>query len=273
MKNPIYTVEFKVDTQGIHKEVRGFENVKTAGFFEPGWTMPLLWHDIFEHWHEETKYFKTAQLSQAGECVAMGIRQFIYENSNLIDRYSSYNKYHGVECNNWNVCIGQCVENLPDSTDEDGNPYAENANEYPNDFNYTTLPDWDKTNQFEGYAKRYAKEYYADKLTDELANEIELAYSYGYWLGEKLFSDKLNMIYSFCENLKLFLDKTGIGATDYYSAPDFPIDGEMLTVKVGKKNIVAEFCGVKITANQSEETAMKQIRSFLNKMESELIYY
>ncbi len=263
---PIYEAQFRVSING-DSDMNGFENVATAGFFEPGWNMNLLFHDIFEHWFENSKYFKTDSLSQAGECVALGIRTYFDSDcyNNLVQRFAMYNEHNGVEWNTWNVIIGQISENLPDSKDEDGNDYAENANQYPNDFNYTTLKGWNGENDFEGYVDSYNK--YDAKIPDSLKEEIEKAVSYGFWLGEHLFSDKLNMIDNFCSNLKDFLDKTGIEKLDMYEDPTdlYDLAWKMLTVKVGKDNITADFCGVCISANKGEKAMNQTIQAFLNK--------
>lgn len=266
-----YNVTFRVDCYGKNTEFRGFENIKTAGYFEPSWDIALLWHDIFEHWFEDSEYFRTKELSQAGECVALGIREYFYSTySGLIERFAGYNKIQGCEWNSWKTIIGQVGENLPNSKDEDGNDYAENANQYPNDFNYEHLPQWKKENNFKGLVEAYKEKYY--NIPEDLANDIETAYSYGYWLGEQMFSDKIGLIRDFMTNLKYFLEKLNIAQTDIYEAPDYPIHERLLTVQVRQDNIVAEFCGCKITAKQSEETVNKVIKQFLNVFEMEEIY-
>jgi len=255
---PIYEVNFRaVNNNNLHTELLGFENIKTAGYFEPGWNMNLLFHDIFEHFFEDSKYFKTSQLSQAGECVALGIREYFVNNSSLVDRFAAFNKYRGNEWNTWNTILGQISDTLEGNT------------QYPNDFNYSHLDIWQKENNFEGVAS-----YYNDlfKVPDHLLDEAETAFSYGYFLGEYLFSDMLYIINDFCENLNLFLDKLCFNNQEMYDLFEMDIDNELLNVKIYKNNIVANFGGIIISSKQDQRTVLKAIKQFENKFNYQYEY-
>ena len=251
----LYSVEFRVDNVG-QDEFKGFDNVKTSGYFEPGWSMDLLFHDIFEHWFEDTKYFRTQELSQAGECVAMGIRSYFADVSGLIHSYAGYNRYRGIEWNSWSTVISQCGENL------DPDAYIK----YPNDFNYDYLQGWNGENMYEDYVNAY-NEYYKGKFSLKLKNEIEKAVSYGYWLGEKLFEGKIQMIDTFCRNLQIFLRELNILDLGMYDSSHYLIHGRTMSVSVREDNIVMRFCGVCISANMEEDTIYRQIKRFQNKFE------
>lgn len=252
----MYTVEFRVDSFGCESEFTGFENIKTKGFFEPGWSMELLFHDIFEHWFEDSIFFKTKELSQAGECVAMGIRHYFFEYiEHTATSYIAFNKREGWEWNSWNICLGQICDNLYND---------DTCIKYPNDFNYTHLPEWDGENLFEGCAKN---SYVGCDLMKSYYAKVETAYSYGYWLGAHMFDDILHLIPTFCDNLALFLKTTGLSATDEHSGPEFPIHNRILTVDVRKDNIVAKFCDVYITAKQEEATVHRSVNQFLNQFQ------
>ena len=248
-----YSVEFRVDNSGQSESgFNGFENVKTAGYFEAGWNMNLLFHDIFEHWFEDSKYFKTSQLSQAGECVAMGIRSYFLDYSCLVNKFASFNKFHGPEWNSWSTCISQVQETRNGDNDK-----------YPNDFKYSYLPEWEPENINKGYVDSYGGE----NLPKKLKKQIETAFSYGYWLGQKMFDGKLDMIYNFCTNLNIFLKELELDNLSMDDSTYLPIGGYYLNVDVRTDNIVAEFAGIKITANQSEATAHKAVKAILNKFE------
>lgn len=216
MKN--YNVTLKL-TNNHDSHMCGFAVNDT---FEPGYGINLLFHDIFEHFFEETEIFSTEELSQAGECVAMGIREYFSRNSSLVERYAGYNQYQGIEWNSWMTILGQIGENL----DEDG------WTPYPNDFNYKHLPEWKKENDFEDMVDTYNK--YDQDFSDELKNDIETAYSYGYWLGEHLFEDRIYQIDDFCKNLVQFLEHFELDNTKDMHDPHHLV-GAKLEVTVGEK--------------------------------------
>lgn len=266
MKNRLYLAEFKVDNYGHNTEFTGFENLKTAGYFEAGWSMDVLFHDIFEHFFEDSKYFRTEQLSQAGECVAMGIRTFFYENSGLVQSYVFYNKYNGVEWNSWNTIIGQVGENLNE----------DNFNQYPNDFNFEHLPQWqyeeEEDNFFEGMVEAYDNYYNIVDNHPQLAKDIERAVNYGYWLGEHLFKDMLYMIDNFCANLEKLIKLLDMEGKDIYESCELPIHDRTLIVDVRTDNIVAKFCGCIISANQGEADLRRNLKHFENQFIEEYYY-
>lgn len=220
-----YEVKFKIQNNK-RCDLTGFEEVKTAGMFDPGWGINLLFHDIFEHFFEFSKVFSTKELSQSGECVALGIRAYFDSCSGLVNRYAAYNKYHGIEWNSWSTILGQVHETK-----------VEEDQKYPNDFNFTHLKKWKKTNDFKGMCETY-NEYYDVK---EFYNNIETAFSYGYWLGEHLFKDRIWLIEDFCENLKQFLIATDLENRDPYEMYPLDIDQLSFNVKVGSKEIVGRF--------------------------------
>ena len=230
-----YEVKFKIQNNK-RCELTGFEEVKTAGMFDPGWGINLLFHDIFEH-REFCKEYSTKELSQAGECVAMGIRTYLYSCSGLVHHYAGYNKYQGIEWNTWNTILLQVAET---KREEDG--------KYPNNFNYTHLKQWKKTNEFQGMCEAYNENYHVE----ELYEDIETAVSYGYWLGEHLFKDRIHLIGDFCENLKQFLIHTDMESRDPYDTHPLDIDQLSFNVKVGSKEIVGRF-GNGIVVSDSKE--------------------
>ena len=187
-----YTVRLVTDDSEWASS-RGFVNENCLGKFDAIWNINGFAHDLFEHWFEGTRYFKTRELSQAGECVACGIRQYLDDNSSIVERFMGYNMFHGVEWNSWNSIVGQVKEVL------DGN------DTFPNDFNYKHLSKWNGKNEFKGYCKEQCK--YSAKGFDE---QIERAFSYGYWLGGHVFTN-LDLVEDFLGKLNRFLTKTGMG--------------------------------------------------------------
>lgn len=245
-----YKVNFEVleDDNGY----KGFGIEQGIGYFEPGWDTGLMFHDIFEHWFENTNYFSTNELSQAGECVALGIRSYLDDHSGLISSFASYNKYQGNEWNTWNTIIGQVAENL------DKDAYIQ----YPNDFNYTTLSNYKPENLYEGYVAAYCKEYY--KLSKKLSKQIEMAVSYGYWLGEQVHSKRLNEIYHFMTNLKLVWSILELNTLDMYDDSYLVPYGSTLTVEVGNK-ITARLHTPEFNFTWSNETTEEYIETRLSK--------
>ena len=218
----MYEINFKIENDR-NNDCNGFCNVLTEGCFEPGWSINLLFHDIFEHFFEFSKYYSTETLSQAGECVAMGIRQWFYEHTGLVQNYASYNKYQGVEWNSFETCLGQINDAV----------FYENDT-YSLDFNFKHLKKWNRENTFEGRCSDY-KHYKIEKYFEK----VELAMSYGYWLAEYLFDDLTWEINNFCSNLMIFL-KACEFPTDMLDT--FDIDNlRSFKVKVSKKGIVGRF--------------------------------
>lgn len=265
MKN-LYTCNFTVDNFGRNKEFTGFESDLTSGYFEAGWSPALLWHDIFEHWFESSSYFSTKELSQAGECVAMGIRQWFYDYTNLVQKYAAYNLFRGVEWNSAQTILSQIVE-AHEEIEEYGH------SEYGLDFDYVTLPEYEPQDQFKGFINPYMTDYIDYDLPSGIIDKIEGALDYGYWLAEFLYSDMIHIIDKFMSNLVQFLTFTGIydEHRDYYESCPFPIDGRKLVVQVRKNEVIAKFGSLYITSNQQPETIDKVSRQFLNEFEYEYV--
>lgn len=241
----LYDVEFKIKNSQKN-DYNGFEVVKTAGWFEPSWDINLLFHDIIEHFFEQSKYFYTSEFSQAGECVAMGIRTYLNDYSSLVTDFAGYNKYRGVEWNSWTTCISQIRESI------------NGESEYSNNFNYTHLKSWDKKNIFKGVAKYY-DEYYK---VEEFYEKIELAFSYGYYLGEKLFNNKIDIIYRFFRNLREFLSEIEILNLTHYDTSIYLLENTKFIVNVTSNNIVGYLDGVLVSSNVD---SYKSIKSFNKK--------
>lgn len=228
----------------------GFKNPDLDDrLFDPGWGMPLLFHDTFEHWFEYSDLFRTKQLSQAGECAALGVRQYFFENTSLVEDYAAYNQIRGVEWNSWTTILGQMSESK-----EEGSSAL-----YPNDFKYVHHKDWEPENTFKNYADSYDKEGWYKNLGPRLKRAAETAFSYGYWLGEQMFGDSLMTIGAFCRNLKLFLDVTGISNYETFSEHLYGLGGRKMIIHVSPDYIKAEFLGVKITSNQSEDAVRRAV--------------
>lgn len=171
-----------------YDDFKGYVPLKCNNYFEGSLHINTFSHDLFEHFFEFSKYFRTKELSEAGECVAMGVRTYLDYHSSIVQNFMGFNKYKGIEWNSWNTCIGQISESL------------EYPDKYTIDFDYKTLPFYKKNNIFKGYCESYRS-----SLSEKLNTQIEEAFSYGYWLGEYLFKDRLNMIYDFLELLKDYL--------------------------------------------------------------------
>lgn len=248
-----YQVNFTV----VDDDMVGFGIEQGLGYFEPGWGTELMFHDIFEHWFEDTKFFKTAELSQAGECVALGIRSYLDNHTGLVSAFAGYNKFHGCEWNTWNTLIDQVGENLDPET----------TNQYPNDFNYTTLPSYKPENLFEGYVESYNKYY---KIPKKLAKKVELAVSYGYWLGEQVHKGREMDIRDFMNNLKIVWEYLELDSKDLYEQSSMIPLGSTLTVNVGSK-IVARLRTPEFNLTWSNETSEDYLIRKLEKI-NEIVY-
>lgn len=206
-----YNVRLILDNDNC-SEFKGYVLAEGLGKFEGSLDLGTFSHDLFEHWFENTKFFKTKELSHAGECVAMGIRSYLDDKSGIVKDYMNYNIFRGVEWNSWSTCISQIAEAVDIKKQESEDVYSL-------DFDYTYLKGWEPVNNFEGYCNSY-NQYYCD--LGGLEDKIEIAFSYGYWLGEKIFKDKIDVIDSFLENLKDFLSdlkSLGFGEDPYEGLP------------------------------------------------------
>lgn len=220
--NKEYTVSF-VAEWGDYSDFQGFA---VNDVFEPGFDMALLFHDIFEHWFEHSEFFSTDQLSQAGEVVAMGIREYLNDTSGLVYQFACYNKYQGVEWNTWTTILGQIRE-----TAEDYSPY-------PNDFDFQYLDQWDGEIWIDDMIPYYDDAFEEDY--PELVPLIYRAFNYGYWLGEFMFSDRLQLMYEFCLNLRDFAKEIKERyELDFCNCSN--LRGATLDVHVGMDEITAEY--------------------------------
>jgi hypothetical protein len=245
----IYNLTFVIDESG-NQDFTGFSEIKTREYFEPGWDFALLWHDMFEHWFEYTDYFSTSELSNAGECVAMGIRDWFDNSTGLVSNFGAFNKYRGCEWNSWVTCLSQIQES------------SEDYSCYSNNFKYTTFEGYNKkNNDFEGMFKAY-NEY---KLSKKYEKKIEKAFTYGNHLANKIFKGRVNEIEDFCNNLKHFLDSLEITKTDTYEKSIYNLHGKELKFNFRKDTIIADFCNCKISSKMSSNYIEKQIVQFQNK--------
>ena len=188
-----YKTSLILDTSGYSESV-GYVNEVALGRFDAGLDMGLFAHDMFEHWFEETKFFRTKELSYAGECVAMGIRSYLDDHSDIVRKFMSYNTYYGVEWNSWHTCLGMITDHVKGYSDS-----------YALDFNYLTLKGYKPHNLFEGYCGNYES-----KLSPELNTQIEETVTYGYWLGEQVFKDRLQQVYDFLSLFKIDIKRMGL---------------------------------------------------------------
>ena len=221
--NLLYRTTMIVNDGMGYSELCGFVTKGTEEHFDGVWNVGGIFHDVIEHWFENSEYFETDDLSQAGECVAMGIRTWFADYSGLINDYAFFNRQNGIEWNSFSVMLGQVQES-------EEHEYSI----YPNDFNYKTHPEIENELHYLGYSENYDKIY---NLSKELHTKIDTAFSYGWNLAEYLFSDADLQAYdNFFENVKLFLSHSGIDDFNLYDCPDFMSNMEW-TFEVGKNGI------------------------------------
>lgn len=231
-----YKVRFVMDNNA-YSGLDGFVLDKHLGKFDGGMNINLFFHDIFEHFFEFTALFKTSQESQAGECVAMGIRAFFLETSNLVEDFASSNKNRGHYWNILAVMSGHVRETQSEveeySTDED-----EHVPQFPNDFNFKGV-DLEIEDMFwileceEGYKDL---EQFGEKHP-ELVKGIKKAFNYGFALGKFLFEDRIKLINAWCEKLAAFIEimqDRGIWEPEYLGHATFDVE-------VGEKKITGKF--------------------------------
>ena len=240
----MYKLKFDI-LNDSKNEFNGFSNVETKDYFEAGWNIELLWHDCFEHFFENSKYFKTTELSQAGECVAMGLRLWWNDYTSCISEFSFSNRC--IYKNNFEICLGQVKE----SEDED---YPQ----YSNNFNYKHLTAWNKKNIFEGYAKKYDEYYNIEKYY----KNIETAMSYGYWLGEHLFLNKEKEVFNYMSNLKEFLKQAEFPNGMYDTMIYLPYNSTF-NISVHKNKIVSKLNDITITNNSDIHKIMNKWENFI----------
>ena len=190
-----------VNKNDSYEDFPGYRLLGCEGF-DGGFNINLFSHDLFEHWFEFTPYFKTKELSHAGECVAMGIRTYLYNKTGIVEKFMGFNKYNGVEWNSVKTITGQMSDDLKE--------------EYPRfslDFKYKRLSTYKPVNMFEGLIRSYE-----EGSILKYATRIEKAMSYGYWLGEHLFDGREREIYDFLERLNYVLKDEMI---KYYDTFEF----------------------------------------------------
>ncbi len=196
-----YEVEFSLlnDPNGLY-EFKGFVNTVAEGEFEAGFNIGTLYHDMFEHWFENSKYYSTSSLSQCGEAVAMGVRAWLEDEGSVPTEYGVYNRYQGIWWNSKSTILSQVYE-----TEEEVEEYGEAK--YPNDFDFKHLDSWDgEISEHIRYQWEcvHTENYYVE-IEEKYLEDILKAMSYGYYLGELLFEDSLEMIEDFLNNLKQWL--------------------------------------------------------------------
>lgn len=240
----MYKVEYKIinSRNGHESGLTGFVPASVADRFDPSWGIPMLFHDTFEHFFENSKWFATRELSWAGECVAMGFRFYHLNHCGLPYTYFPPGMF-GAEHQVFYSMISGVKNSLEEYED------------YAVDFMYKRLPEWNGVNEYKGVAKMYQDKYV--RLKPELYEKIETAISYGYWLAERMFSGMNTVISAFCYNMDAFLKATDMGGGgrgfDPYETIDQPVDGMTLTIKVERSNIVARFSnGVLISSNMAD---------------------
>lgn len=231
-----YRLRFVMDYNAA-SGLDGFVLDKHLGTFDGGMDMGLFFHDIFEHFFEFTNLYHTSKESQAGECVAMGIRAFFLENSNLVQDFASTNKYRGDYWNILAVMSSQVRE-----TQEEVEQHLADGDEYlprfPNDFDFRSV-DLEIEDMFwilefeDGYRdlKQFGEKH------PELFEDIKKAFNYGFALGRFLFEDRLALIDAWCGKLVDFIEKmqnTGIWEPEYLQYATFD-------VRVGQRSITGKF--------------------------------
>lgn len=155
--------------------------------------VPTMSHDLFEHWFERTNFLKTKELSHVGEAVAIGIRTYFDENSKIVHNHMNFNQFRGVEWNSWNTLL-----QIYDDLDQE-------FPQYSTDLSFMGLR-WKKENYFKGYLKSYDQ---SKSLSANIRTQLEIGISYGYWLGQKMFKDRLNEIDEFLFKIKPFIPEQG----------------------------------------------------------------
>lgn len=185
----------------------GFVLDKHLGTFDGGMNINLFFHDIFEHFFEFSDLYHTGQETQAGECVAMGIRTYFLESSDLVQKFASTNKYRGHYWNILAVMSGQVRD-----TQAEVERHAAEGDEYPpqfpNDFHFKgiDLPIEDMFWILEGEDGYKDLEQFGEKYP-ELFEGIKKAFNYGFALGKYLFEDRLELIDAWCQKLDKFIKK------------------------------------------------------------------
>lgn len=226
----IYQVKFVMDN-GRYTDLPGFVLDKHHGKFDGGMDIGLFWHDILEHWFEDTRFFKQESETQCGEVVAMGIRQYLYENTDC--RYMSTNTYYGVYWNTASVLSGQIKE-----TKEQEREYG-NA-QFPNIFDFEGMASLKKEAQNLTKFQDNILEKYHKMFTDiqEFVPSVTLAYNYGYALGRYIFTPAL--LYSvgqFMDNLKSLISEL----EDLWMWEPEYLNGATLSVNVTDRKITGQF--------------------------------
>lgn len=235
MKNKNYQVRFVMD-YNADSGLDGFVLDKHLGRFDGGMEMGLFFHDIFEHFFEFTNLYHTSQESQAGECVAMGIRAFFLENTYLVPDYASTNAVMGHYWNILGVMSSQVIDTQREIEESaDGEEYEP---QFPNDFSFKklNLEIYDKfyiLENVEGYEelKEWGETY------PELFEGIKNAFNYGFALGKHMFEDRLELIDAWCAKLAAFINRmkdTEIWEPEYLKYATFD-------VRVGQRSITGKF--------------------------------
>jgi hypothetical protein len=219
----MHTITFNIINEDNHNEYVGFEPIigDNLSFNEPTFSSQLLFHDIFEHAFEESKYFSTkGKLTSNGESMAMGVRKWFYENTRLIEKYAGYNKNMGVDRNTSSI-LDSLVFTFMEDKEKGYYP------KYPivKKFKGLDLP----KNDYKLALYDYGKEKYLKRMNK--------AYKYGISLADHLYEGMEEVLSSFMDNLILFMEKSGINhiGKEHYEVLEIPyLHGSTCGVEITK---------------------------------------
>lgn len=195
-----YKVNFKVPAD---QDLTGWEIQfpSGAGFGEGAFDTTVIYHDIFEHWFEESNLFRTSRLAINGEAVAMGIRHSLETNWGLCTQYGAYNLIRGWMWNSVATLKGL----LHKSKNLEGALYHVDPNPYRNPM--VSIEDYMME---EAVCILKLKDY--PKESEILAKD----YAFGWaWADEVYGWEQQSAVSRFMENMKLLNEVLDIGSDPY----------------------------------------------------------
>ena len=193
-------------------------NVSDLEIFDSTWSGIMVFHDVFEHWFEETlDYFKGENsCNVSGEVVAMGALSYYYDTLGLPNRLKVNTNYSHEE-----LIISTTQGFIEDAIMHDSFQYGETFNsiiptqeESYSDFLESIIDEhWSQIEELEPQSEE-GKIYKQSLSKEKLAN----CYRFGFELASKIVDDKFqntNTLYEFIEFWDTFTKNTS--AEDLYS--------------------------------------------------------
>lgn len=162
-----------------------------------------LYHDVMEHSYENSKYFRTEELSIEGEAVAMGIRVYLETYYGFL-RSLKYLSYYNIYEESWNNVL-RLLTSREEGINEGGEYYdiAEYF-EHHKEFSFKEFREFG--NEYKPILNGGFREEYWNNLTNRQKHSLMKAFAYGQWLGEYLYEDlNYHSIVQFFENYEFFL--------------------------------------------------------------------